>query len=106
MKKRFPSWNPKVGERALIPGGPACAQYVDALNEQDVNAIQAGHRGYTPLRVRITDNKIPVANTDLLWYDENRQVWLSSGGGFAKTLKSALQLASQYFGKKVSIDCA
>lgn len=107
IRKRFPNWNPVVGERALVPGGPANAQYVDALNHHDIEAIEQGNRGYTPLRVRIwrpSSVEKAVHFSDLLYYDENKSVWCSSNGGTCKTLRGALTAASLYCGEKVAFD--
>ena len=54
-QKRFPDWKPQIGEAALVPGGPANAQYISYLREDDVKAIETGHRGYSPLRLYLVN---------------------------------------------------
>lgn len=96
-KKRFPDWKPEVGERALVPGGPGCAHYVDVLNIDDVRAIENGHRGYTPLRVKIVDVSLIGTRYELqatimvLNWNERRHQW--EGPGVWKTLSAALRAA-------------
>ena len=106
--RRFPNWNPKVGERALITGNPASAQYVDTLTQADVAAIKNSHRGYAPL---ILDLWYDGEIFDRICYNEKRRVWESGRGGSCKTLSSALGLAGAYCGsnltgKKVTADVA
>ncbi len=98
-KKRFLDWNPEVGERALVPGGPGCAHYVDTLNDEDVQAIENGHRGYTPLRVKIVDKRLLGTRDELLatlmvlnWNERHHQWW---GPGTWKTLSAALRAAKR-----------
>lgn len=107
-QKRFPSWRPQVGEKALVPGGPANAQYVAELNAQDVDAIEQGHRGYTPLRVRLYwKDRGHTECFDLVQYDTHYKCWRSVRGGHAKTLSAVIRAANQYLAiQKVTIDVA
>lgn len=71
---RFKNWEPKEGEKALVPGGPGNASYVDALTADDVAAIQAGHRGYAPLRFYVVSKiargyTLPDDVLELVMYD-------------------------------------
>lgn len=94
-KKRFPDWKPEIGERALVPGGPACAHYVAELDADDVLAIENGHRGYTPLRVEIVDTRLlgttyeSMAVRMVLTWREGYHHW--EGDGIFNTLSAALR---------------
>lgn len=107
-KQRFPSWNPQVGELALVPGNPANAHYVDKLTAKDVEAIKAGHRGYKPLRIHIkygvSVGLIIAGETfDLIWWDDRRKAWCSSKGGSVKDLRSVMRIANAYCTKSVKL---
>lgn len=94
-QKRFPDWNPEIGERALVPGGPGNAWYVAELREDDVKAIETGHRGYAPLRLEIVDTRMIGTRDHLhatrmvLNYREDSGLWW--GEGVFKTLDAALR---------------
>lgn len=96
--KRFPSWQPTVGERALVPGGPANAQYVDELSADDVAAIENGHRGYTPLQLQIIgepDDPRHEAVIDTIDYQDNGY-WLGNMVR-ARRPSDILRAARQYY---------
>jgi hypothetical protein len=84
MTTRFTDWEPVPGDAALVPGGPASASYVSVLTDDDIAAIQAGHRGYAPLRFFVTAKK-PTSGgriqrgdaLELVYYDAG--AWQVSG---------------------------
>lgn len=103
-KKRFPNWHPTVGERALVPGGPANANYVAELSADDVAAIERGHRGYLPLKFHVfagSDHHkgMPVWNKhdslDLFWYNERTKRWVCGRDTF-KSIASITRAVNQF----------
>ncbi len=49
--RKFPNWHPVVGDKAVVPGGPACRRYIDNLTAEDCQAIENGHTGYSPIEL-------------------------------------------------------
>jgi hypothetical protein len=96
-KQRFPSWQPKMGERAIVPAGPAGRHYIDVLDAVDVAQIKAGHRGYMPLRVVV---KAPDGRVlDGFVWSENYGFWENIVAGDARTLPVLLRAVRRYYGQ-------
>lgn len=98
-KPRFVNWHPIVGEKALVPGNPGNAQYIDALNEHDIIAIMDGHRGYTPLYITVKSQDGQFS--ERISYHKDR--WSTVHGMLHKTLSRSLRALAEYYGVKMNV---
>lgn len=98
-QKRFAIWNPQVGEKALVPGNPGNAMYVDVLDQSDVDAINNGHRGYMPMYLKIIGDTISHRHNeviDIIYYDEPSRHWVGDMVR-AKNPSVMLRAARKYY---------
>lgn len=99
---RIHDWKPEIGERALVPGGAACAQHVAALEAADVQAIEHGHSGYTPINLEMF-NSVTGEFLDYVWYSERFRKWCcSEGGGGSRSLEYIRRRASIFFNCRIA----
>lgn len=93
-------WTPEIGERAIVPGGVACAAYVAPLEATDVRAIERGHRGYSPLYL-VMENALTGEVLDSVYFSERFNKWCGCEGGTWDTLDSLKRRASRHFNCRI-----